>query len=77
LGEFSPFGRHFILGSFLKISQVAQIFRQHFAHSNLCINVDKNGLSYILGEFFTISSGHPGAKLTPKISPEFHFCYGR
>jgi hypothetical protein len=27
---------------------------------SLCINRDKNGLGYILGDFFTNLSGHPG-----------------
>jgi hypothetical protein len=26
---------------------------------NLCINLDKNGLGWILGDFFSNSSGHP------------------
>jgi hypothetical protein len=28
----------------------------------LCIDYEKNGLGYILGDFFTTSSGHPGSK---------------
>jgi hypothetical protein len=33
----------------------------YFLHKHiLCTNFDENGLSYILGDFFTNSSGHPG-----------------
>jgi hypothetical protein len=31
-----------------------------FPRNKLCINYDKNGMSYILGIFSTNSSGHPG-----------------
>jgi hypothetical protein len=33
LGEFSPNGRLFTMGSFLKIAEVAHIFRGYFFHS--------------------------------------------
>jgi hypothetical protein len=29
----------------------------------LCINLNKNGRGYILGDFFTNSSGHPAPSL--------------
>jgi hypothetical protein len=62
LGEFSPIVRLFYLGSLLKLSKVAQIL-------GLCITtvqvtyvliLTKNGLGYILVDFFINSSGHPG-----------------
>jgi hypothetical protein len=50
------------LGSFLKITEVAQNFLAAFFHEKrLCIILDRNGLGYILGNFFTYSSGHPDA----------------
>jgi hypothetical protein len=33
----------------------------------LCINFDKNGLGYILGDFFTNSSGHPDGTAQKKM----------
>jgi hypothetical protein len=38
-------------------------FRATFSKLDLCTNLDKNGLGYILGDFFTNSSGHTGNKL--------------
>jgi hypothetical protein len=59
-GEFSPFGRLFSLGRFSKITQLAQISGLLFSTVKI-INFDKkNGPGYILGDFFTNSSGHPG-----------------
>jgi hypothetical protein len=40
------------LGSFLKITEVAQIFVILFRRLKCCINLDKNGLGYILKDFF-------------------------
>jgi hypothetical protein len=41
LGEFSPIGRLFTLGSFCKISEATQIFGLHFPWYMLSINFDK------------------------------------
>jgi hypothetical protein len=58
LGEFSPVGRLFSMGSFLLQNQpVLGIF---FPRKKLCINSDKNGLGYIQGEFLANSFGHSG-----------------
>jgi hypothetical protein len=58
LGEFSPVGRLFAPGRFLKITKVAQIIVQFF--HKLRVNfLQGNGLGYILGDFFPSSSGHP------------------
>jgi hypothetical protein len=37
-----------------------KIWTTFFPRKKLCINFDKSGLGYILGDFFTNSSGHPG-----------------
>jgi hypothetical protein len=62
LGEFSPIGWLFTLGSFLKMTKVAQIYGLHFPNvSATCVLIlRKNGLGYLLGAFFANSSGHPG-----------------
>jgi hypothetical protein len=61
LGENSPNGRVFTLGSFVKITEEAHIFYATFFQCKgyLHINVDKNGLGYILHDLSTNSSGHP------------------
>jgi hypothetical protein len=38
---------------------------------SLCINFDKNGLGYILDDFFTNSSGHPGFMAQKTAKPIF------
>jgi hypothetical protein len=60
LGEFSPIGWLFTLGSFLKMTQVADILGNFSPRLRLWNNFVKNGLGYILGDSFTNSSGHPG-----------------
>jgi hypothetical protein len=60
LDEFSPTGQFFSLCSFLKVTEVAHIFGARSFHGKkFCIDFDKNGLGYILGDFFANSSGHP------------------
>jgi hypothetical protein len=52
LGELSPIGQLFSLGSFLKITNGARIFGQLFFHrKNNASDLTKNGLGYILGSF--------------------------
>jgi hypothetical protein len=48
----------------LKIKQEAQSLRLPFSTVKVMYlhNFDKNGLGYILGDFFTNSSGHPGCE---------------
>jgi hypothetical protein len=59
LGEFSPNGRSLTLGSFLKIAVVAQFLGATLFHSTSYVLIwAKQGLGYILGDFFTNSSGH-------------------
>jgi hypothetical protein len=60
LGEFSPIGQLFSLGSLLKITQGAQILGLLFSHrkSNVLI-LAKSAVGNILGDFFTSLSGHP------------------
>jgi hypothetical protein len=60
LGDFSPLGRLFILGSSLKIKEKAQ-FLFLFPRKKLT----ENGLGYILGNISKNSSDHPdvGAEL--------------
>jgi hypothetical protein len=62
LGEFSPIGRLFTLCSFLKMTEVAQIFQTIFAIVKVSyILTFTNGLGYIIGDLFTNSSGHLGS----------------
>jgi hypothetical protein len=53
LGEFSPIGRLFSLGSFYYY-QSSPKFRLLFPQISLYIQFDKNGSGYILGDFFLI-----------------------
>jgi hypothetical protein len=43
----------------LKITEIAHTYVLLFSLLMLCINVGKNVLGYILGDFSTNSSGHP------------------
>jgi hypothetical protein len=67
--EIDQIGRFFAhweiayFGQLLKITEVAQIFELLFPRLKLCDTFDKNGFGYILGDFFTISSDHPDAKM--------------
>jgi hypothetical protein len=51
----------FTPGSFLKIKQLAQFFGILFSTEQVVkiLILAKNGLGYILGSFFTYSSGQP------------------
>jgi hypothetical protein len=60
LVEFAANEWNYTLVSFIKITDVAQNVGLHFfLKSRLGINFDENGLGYILGDFFTNSSGQP------------------
>jgi hypothetical protein len=67
MGEISPNGLLCTLGSALKITYVSHIFgllNSLFKFcSSLSTKFDKNVFGYILGDFFTNSSGHPAAHL--------------
>jgi hypothetical protein len=61
LGNFSPTGYFFPLGIFLKITKVAPYFGLLFSTENVVYYIlQKNGLDFILGDFFASTSGHPG-----------------
>jgi hypothetical protein len=47
------------LGSFQKITEVGQMLKVMYVKSYGLV-LTKNGAGYILGDFFTNSSGHPG-----------------
>jgi hypothetical protein len=53
--DFFPIWQLLTSGSFLKITKAAKVFWTTFFHSKS--NVGKNGLGYILGDFFTNSTG--------------------
>jgi hypothetical protein len=53
LVEFSPIGRLFSLGRFLKIAEVALILGHFFPRETSYVCFDKNGLGYTLGDFFS------------------------
>jgi hypothetical protein len=46
------------LGYFLKTTKVAHILGATFSTVKVIHKIGKNGLGYILGDFFTNSSGH-------------------
>jgi hypothetical protein len=50
------------LGSFLQITEIAQIIGLLISTKNYILIMTKNGLGYILGDFFTNVSGHPVGK---------------
>jgi hypothetical protein len=45
---------------FINLTGIAHIFVLFGAKYGLCINLAKNGLGHILGDFFKNSAGHPG-----------------
>jgi hypothetical protein len=60
LGEFSTVGRLFSLGHFFENdNSCPKKFSRFFLPSKTCNNCYRNMLCYILGHFFTNSSGHP------------------
>jgi hypothetical protein len=61
LGEFSPIGRLFSLGSSSKnCKSIPNILAAIFCGKHYVSILTKNVLGYILGDFFKNSSGHPG-----------------
>jgi hypothetical protein len=57
LGEFSPIGRLF---GFLKITDAGQFFwLPFFRVKSFTLNLTKNGLGFIWGDYFTNLSGRP------------------
>jgi hypothetical protein len=60
IGHIFAFWATVYFGQLFKITKVVQFWGgATFSAKMLCINYDKNGLGYILGNFFH-SSGHPG-----------------
>jgi hypothetical protein len=60
LGEFSPFGRSFTLGSFFVNYKSGQNFGAAFyRRKRYAIILAKNGLGCILGDFLSNALGHP------------------
>jgi hypothetical protein len=53
----------FALGSLLKITEIAHILGLLFPRLGFCKNLAKNGLCYILGDFFANSFGHHDGEL--------------
>jgi hypothetical protein len=49
-----------LLAGILKIIEVAHIYGYFFHGQDYALTLTKNELGYILGDFFTNSSGHPG-----------------
>jgi hypothetical protein len=63
LGDFSPIRLLFSLASLLKITEVAQILGPRFSTVPVMLKkITKIWLGYIMGSFFTISSGHTGCQ---------------
>jgi hypothetical protein len=57
-GEISPNARLFALGSFSKIyTSSPKLWATSFQRIDYVLILTKNGLGYILGDFFTNSSG--------------------
>jgi hypothetical protein len=67
MGEFSPFGPLFYLGSFFLISERVRNFGLLFPHANGHVHIvfDKTRVGIQFGHFFTNSSGHPDAGSLP------------
>jgi hypothetical protein len=64
LGEFLPIWRLFTLGEIFEHYKNSQYFWATFFAGNICVSIlTKNGLSCILGYFFTNSSVHPGTRV--------------
>jgi hypothetical protein len=62
LGEVSPNVSSVCFGQFL--AHIFVLPLSYMGMYTLRINFGKNELGYLLGEFFTNSSGHPGHKWT-------------
>jgi hypothetical protein len=60
LGEFSPIGQLFTLGSLLKNTKVAQFWATFSMEKSYVFILTKIALGYTLGDFFTNSSSHTG-----------------
>jgi hypothetical protein len=60
LDDFSPIGRLFTMGSFLRSQKQPYIWATFIHQKIQAIKFTKNGLGYISGDFFKNSSGHPG-----------------
>jgi hypothetical protein len=64
LGEFSPNGVVVYFWQFFLITEAARHFELLFFHDiSGAYFLTKNGFGYILGHFFTNSSGHPDRRL--------------
>jgi hypothetical protein len=55
---------------FRKITVIALIIGLFFRLQKPCTNMNKTGLGYVLGDFLTNSSGHPGDKYFSTICSE-------
>jgi hypothetical protein len=64
-------GGCFLWAVFLKSVKVTQIIGLLFPLHKLFINIGKNGLGYILGDFISNLSGHPGAYSSKHIFSHF------
>jgi hypothetical protein len=72
LGQFSPLGQLFSVGSFLTITEVAENFVTIFTRIKWCIYFDKNVLGYyIFGRFFTKQIWSPCFSREPHLSTDF------
>jgi hypothetical protein len=60
LGEFSAITFFKYLGKFVKYKQLPQFWRQFFTEKVTLLNFAKYVFGFILGDFFTTASGHPG-----------------
>jgi hypothetical protein len=50
----------------LKFSELPKFWGQFFCLKEICIEIDKNALGFILGEFFANSSGHSFVRSSTK-----------
>jgi hypothetical protein len=68
LGKFSPIGRLFTLGCYLKITEAAKTIWLHFFHGTIYLFIlTQNGAGYILGDAYSNSSGHPAQDPEPEL----------
>jgi hypothetical protein len=57
--NFRSLGDCLLWAGFFKLKKVDDIFRLLLPTIGYALSLQKNGLGYILGDFFTNSSGHP------------------
>jgi hypothetical protein len=75
LGAFSPIGPIFYSGRFFEKDKISPNFCATFSRDSSCVLIlTQHGLGYILGEFFTNSSGQPASGVDIA-SGKLNYCF--